>query len=66
MRSRVEIRERDAVLVATDALTRAILGDAWTFDAHMAVKGRLLGIIDGDGRRVVRFLSNGTQFLGDQ
>ena len=58
MRSRAEIRERDAVLLATDALTNAILGDAWTLDAHMAIKGRLLDIIDGDGRRVVRDLAN--------
>ena len=58
MRSRAEIRERDAVLLATDALTNAILGDAWTLDAHMAIKGRLLDIIDGDGRRVVRDIAN--------
>lgn len=66
MRTKAEIRERDGMLVATDALTRAILGDAWTFDAHMAVKGRLLGIIDGDGRRVVQTLADDTQFMGDQ
>ena len=58
MRSRVEIRERDAVLHTADALTRAILGDAWSVDVHMAVKGRLLDIIDGDGRRVVRDIAN--------
>ena len=66
MRSRAEIRERDAVLLATDALTNAILGDAWTLDSHMAIKGRLLDIIDGDGRRVVRDLANGTRFMGDK
>jgi|Laugrespbdmm15sd_2_1035082.scaffolds.fasta_scaffold273642_1 hypothetical protein len=66
MRSRANIRERDAVLLAADALTNAILGDAWSLDAHMAIKGRLLDIIDGDGRRVVRNLANGTQFMGDQ
>jgi hypothetical protein len=66
MRSRANIRERDAVLLATDALTNAILGDAWSLDAHMAIKGRLLDIIDGDGRRVVRDLADGTQFMGDK
>ena len=66
MRSRANIRERDAVLLAADALTNAILGDAWSLDAHMAIKGRLLDIIDGDGRRVVRDIANGTQFMGDK
>ena len=66
MRSRANIRERDAVLLAADALTNAILGDAWSLDAHMAVKGRLLDIIDGDGRRVVRNLADGTRFMGDK
>ena len=66
MRSRANIRERDAVLLAADALTNAILGDAWSLDAHMAIKGRLLDIIDGDGRRVVRDLADGTQFMGDK
>ena len=61
MRSYNHIRERDAVLLATDALTNAILGDAWTLDAHMAIKGRLLDIIDGDGRRVVRILTHERQ-----
>jgi hypothetical protein len=64
MRSRAHIRERDAVLHAADALTYAMLGDAWTFDAHMAVKGRLLDIIENT--RVVRTLADGTQFMGDQ
>ena len=66
MKSRAHIRERDAVLLATDALTNAILGDAWSLDAHVAIKGRLLDIIDGDGRRVVRDLADGTQFMGDK
>jgi hypothetical protein len=66
MRSRAHIRERDAVLLAADALTNAILGEAWSLDAHMAIKGRLLDIIDGDGRRVVRDIANGTQFMGDK
>jgi len=66
MRSRGHIRERDAVLLAADALTNAILGEAWSLDAHMAIKGRLLDIIDGDGRRVVRDIANGTQFMGDK
>ena len=46
------------MLLAADALTNAILGDAWSLDAHMAIKGRLLDIIDGDGRRVVRDIAN--------
>ena len=66
MRSRAHIRERDAVLHTADALTYAILGNAWSLDAHMAIKGRLLDIIDGDGRRVVRTLADGTQFMGDK
>lgn len=61
MKTKIEIRERDAVLHTADALTRAILGDAWSVDAHMAVKGRLLDIIDGDGRRVVRTLTEVSQ-----
>jgi len=64
MRSRAHIRERDAVLHAADALTYAILGQAWSFDAHRAIKGRLLDIIDN--ARVVRTLDDGTQFMGDQ
>ena len=64
MRSRAHIRERDAVLHAADALTCAILGQAWSFDAHRAVKGQLLDIIDNV--RIVRTLADGTQFMGDQ
>ena len=64
MRSRAHIRERDAVLRSTDAITRALLGDAWNVDAHMAVKRRLLDVIDS--ARTVRSLEDGTQFLGDQ
>jgi hypothetical protein len=64
MKSRAHIRERDAVLQAADALTYAILGQAWSFDAHRAIKGRLLNIIDN--ARVVRTSDDGTQFMGDQ
>ena len=64
MRSRTQIRERDAELHAADALTYAILGEAWNFDAHMAVKRQLLNIIDN--ARTIRTLADGTQFMGDQ
>lgn len=64
MRSRAHIRERDAVLHAADALTYAILGQDWSFDAHKAIKGQLLDIIDNV--RIVRTLADGTQFMGDQ
>ena len=64
MRSRAHIRERDAVLHAADALTYAILGQAWSLDAHRAIKGQLLDIIDNV--RIVRTLDDGTQFMGDQ
>ena len=64
MRSRAHIRERDAVLHAADALTYAILGDTWSFDAHRKTKGQLLDIIDN--ARIVRTLNDGTQFMGDQ
>ena len=64
MRSRAHIRERDAVLHAADALAYAILGQAWTFDAHRTIKGQLLDIIDNT--RIVRTFDDGTQFLGDQ
>jgi hypothetical protein len=64
MRSRTHIRERNAVLQAADALTYAMLGDAWSLDAHMAIKGRLLDIIDNT--RIVRTLADGTKFMGDK
>jgi hypothetical protein len=64
MKSRAHIRERDAVLQATDALTYAILGQAWSFDAHRKTKGQLLDIIDN--ARIVRTLADGTQFMGDK
>ena len=64
MRSRAHIRERDAVLHAADALTYAILGQAWNFDAHRVIKGQLLDIIEN--ARIVRTFDDGTQFLGDQ
>ena len=64
MRSRADIRERDAELHAADALTYAILGEAWNLDAHMAVKRQLLDIIDG--ARVIRTLADGTKFMGDR
>jgi hypothetical protein len=44
-----EIKQRDAVLRALDAITIATLGDEWSVPAHMAVKAMLLDIInDGD------------------
>jgi len=46
MRSRAEIRERDAVLHALDAITIGMLGDQWSVIAHMAIKTMLLDIIN--------------------
>jgi len=46
MRSHAEIRERDAVLHALDAITIGILGDQWSVIAHMAVKTMLLNLIN--------------------
>lgn len=64
MMSRANIRERDAVLHATDAITYALLGEAWSFDAHRVVKRGLLDIIDN--ARIVRTLADGTRFMGDK
>jgi len=41
-----EIKQRDAVLHALDAITITILGDQWSVPAHMAIKTMLLDIID--------------------
>ena len=49
MRSRAEIRQRDAVLHALDAVTIAILGNEWNVVSHMAVKTMLLNLIDETG-----------------
>ena len=43
-----QIRERDAVLHALDAITINILGDEWTVIAHMAIKTMLLDIINDE------------------
>ena len=43
-----QIRERDAVLHALDAITIGILGDEWTVIAHMAIKTMLLDIINDE------------------
>ena len=45
MRSLAEIRQRDAVLHALDAITIGILGDEWSVVSHMAVKTMLLDLI---------------------
>ena len=45
MRSRAEIRQRDAVLHALDAVTIGILGNEWNVVSHMAVKTMLLNLI---------------------
>jgi hypothetical protein len=51
MRSRADIRQRDAVLHALDAITIGILGDKWSVVAHMAIKTILLDIVnDGDSQ----------------
>jgi hypothetical protein len=44
-----EIRQRDAVLHALDALTIGILGDEWSVVSHMGVKTMLLNLIDKTG-----------------
>jgi len=49
MRSRAEIRQRDAVLHALDAVTIGILGNEWNVVSHMAVKTMLLNLIDNKG-----------------
>lgn len=43
-----QIRERDAVLHALDAITINILGDDWSAVAHMAIKTMLLDIINDE------------------
>jgi len=49
MRSLAEIRQRDAVLHALDAVTIGILGNEWNVVSHMAVKTMLLNLIDNKG-----------------
>jgi len=49
MRSLAEIRQRDAVLHALDAITIGILGKEWNVVSHMAVKTMLLNLIDKTG-----------------
>jgi hypothetical protein len=66
MRSNTAILERDAILRATDAITYALLGDAWNIHAHMACKRHLLDIIDSSHDRIIRTLDDGTPFLGDR
>ena len=44
-----QIRERDAVLHALDAITIGILGDEWSVVSHMAVKTMLLNLINETG-----------------
>lgn len=70
MKTRKEIKERDAVLLAVDALTHALLGQAWDIDAHMVIKRQILDIIEqldpADIFRVTRTIDNGTQFMGDK
>ena len=46
-----EIKQRDAVLHALDAITLNILGDEWSVPAHIAIKTMLLDIINkGDNQ----------------
>jgi len=45
-----EVRERDAVLHALDAIVTAELGSEWTLDGHMARKSELLNIIDTEDK----------------
>jgi hypothetical protein len=49
MRSLAEIRQRDAVLHALDAITIGILGNEWNVVSHMAVKTMLLNLINDKG-----------------
>jgi hypothetical protein len=46
VRTNDQIRQRDAVLRALDAIVEHELGEAWSVEAHMTRKAELLRMVD--------------------